>query len=37
MGVLLVLVDPFDGWEPTAYTTAMTIMMMRKVIRMGST
>jgi hypothetical protein len=31
------LVDRFDGCEPTRYTTAMTIMMMRKVIRMGST
>src|SRR4029077_21152537 len=30
-------VDSFDGCDPTAYTTAMTIMMMRNVIRMGST
>jgi hypothetical protein len=27
----------FFGCAPTKYTTAITIMMMRKVIRMGST
>src|SRR4051795_248391 len=31
------LVDCFDGCDPTRYTIAMTIMMTRKVIRMGST
>jgi hypothetical protein len=31
------LVDRFDGCAPTRYTTAITIMMTRKVIRMGST
>jgi hypothetical protein len=29
--------DRFDGCAPTKYTTAITIMMTRKVIRMGST
>jgi hypothetical protein len=31
------LVGFFDGCAPTKYTTAITTMMMRKVIRMGST